>query len=142
MPSFQPMSATLQPEYWGLHGGMPADVCDRSLPNARKQCIGGNPMNQRKYPCDTLIQGYFGTDSASLDQVGESDFKSAAAAITVKLQIESYRGGNIFGLLTWQLNEIWPTVVAGAVSCTEAPRSGGDDGSHSITCSSARSTPT
>ena len=109
MSSFESMSATLQPEHWGLHGGMPADQCSRRLPNAGVQCVGGNPMSQRNYPCDTLIAGVFGTDSETLDQVGEAPFKKqlwlcmAAAALAVKSQVESYRGRNIFGLLTWQV---------------------------------------
>ena len=72
-------------------------------------------MAQRNYACDSLIGALFGTPSDELDSVGELVFKKqlylcmAAAALTVKTQIEQYRSTNVFGLLTWQLNEIWPT---------------------------------
>ena len=75
MSSWESMSATLKPEHWGLHGGMPADNCSGGLPNAGHRCTGGNPMSQRNYPCDSLIVAYFDTSSADLDAVGESAFK-------------------------------------------------------------------
>ena len=56
-----------------------------------------------------------GTPAAELDTVGTFAFQKqlwlcmAAAALKVKSQVETYRGANIFGLLVWQLNEIWPT---------------------------------
>jgi len=75
MSSWESMSATLKPEHWGLHGGMPADNCSGGLPNAGHRCTGGNPMSQRNYPCDSLIVAYFDTSNADLDAVGESAFK-------------------------------------------------------------------
>ena len=115
------VSATLQPEHWGLHGGMPPDHCSGGLPNAGHVCTGGNPMAQRNYPCDSLIVAYFDTSSADLDTVGEFAFKKqlwlcmAAMALKVKAEVEHYRGQNTFGLLVWQLNEIWPTGGWGSV---------------------------
>ena len=36
-------------------------------------------------------------------------------ALKVKAEVEHYRSQNIFGLLVWQLNEIWPTGGWGSV---------------------------
>ena len=74
-----------------------------------------------QYPCDNLILGYFGNGSkagatAALDEVGEAAFKRqlyqcmVAQALALKSDIENRRANtNAFGLITWQLNEIWPT---------------------------------
>lgn len=113
MSSFESMSATLKPEHWGLHGGMPAGKCGSGLPNAGHRCTGSNPMSQRNYPCDSLMVAYFNTSAAELDAVGAPAFKKqlwqcmAAMAFKVKAEVERYRGRNTLGLLTWQLNEIW-----------------------------------
>ena len=121
MSSWESMSATLKPEHWGIHGGMSPDTCGAGLPNAGHRCVGGNPMAQRNYPCDSLIVAYFGTPSADLDAVGEGAFKKqlwlcmAGMALKVKAEVEHYRSQNIFGLLVWQLNEIWPTGGWGSV---------------------------
>ena len=110
MSSFESMSATLKPEHWGFHGGMAPDTCAGGLPNAGHRCTGGNPMSQRNYACDTIAAAYFGTTDAELAAVGEAAFKKqlwqcmAAQALTVKAQIEGYRGRNVFGLLVWQVN--------------------------------------
>jgi hypothetical protein len=113
MSSWESMSATLKPEHWGIHGGMPPDTCGAGLPNAGHRCTGDNPMAQRNYPCDSLIVAYFGTSRADLDAVGERAFQKqlwlcmAGMALKVKAEVERYRSQNIFGLLVWQLNEIW-----------------------------------
>ena len=105
--AFESMSATLKQEHWGLHAGMPADKCDGT------SCIGSNPMSQRNYPCDSLIEAYFGLAHPNeLDQVGTSEFQKQlwqcmiAGALKVKSQIEILRAQNGFGLLVWQLNEV------------------------------------
>ena len=110
MSSFESMSATLRREHWSVRGGTAEAKCSEGLPNAGRRCEGANPMSQRNYPCDSLITTYFGTTQEELSEVGELPFKRqlwlcmAAQALTVKGQVEQYRGRNIFGLLTWQLN--------------------------------------
>jgi len=36
---------------------MPGDKCG---PGFGRHCEGGNPMSERNYPCDNIIQVYFG----------------------------------------------------------------------------------
>ena len=76
------------------------------------------PQAERNYPCDNLILGYFGNTKAtahSLDEIGEEAFKRqlyqcmVAQALAMSSDIETRRSINTFGIVTWQLNEIWPT---------------------------------
>jgi len=98
MSSFESMSATLAPEDWSLHSG---------------------PMFQRNYPCDNIIDVYWGTQD--LTPVGEAPFKKqlfqclSGQALVLKSDIESRRASNEFGTIIWQLNEIWPTGGWGSV---------------------------
>jgi len=92
---------------------MPADKCTGSWDN---NCVGGNPLAQRNYPCDSIYAVYYGKSAlAELDQVGEAAFKKQlykcvlGSALKVKSYIEETRSRNCFGSLVWQLNEIWPT---------------------------------
>jgi hypothetical protein len=70
-------------------------------------------MYQRNYPCDNIIDVYWGTQN--LAPVGEAAFKRQlyqcliGAGLELKSDIEVRRSGNEFGTVTWQLNEIWPT---------------------------------
>jgi beta-mannosidase len=114
MSSFESMSALLKPEHWGLHAGMPADSC-RATEAGGKACSGRNPMSLRNYPCDNLIEVFFGAEQAELDEVGTFVFQKQlwqcmiSQALNIKSAIEEWRSANVFGLLVWQLNEIWPT---------------------------------
>jgi hypothetical protein len=119
MSSFESMSATLAPEHWGIHGGGPADECA-----PKEWCNGSNPMSQRNYGCDNLIAAFFGSNAASvlaLNSTGEVAFQRQlylcmmAQALWMKSEIEKRRSDNQHGLLTWQLNEIWPTGGWGSV---------------------------
>ena len=63
-----------------------------------------------------MARTYFGAAAhGRLDMVGAEAFKkqlyqcTLAQALGVKSDIEVRRSTNTFGLLTWQLNEIWPT---------------------------------
>lgn len=47
--SFESMSATLEPEHWGLHAGMKGTVCKG------KDCPNENPLSERNYPCDNIL---------------------------------------------------------------------------------------
>ena len=123
MSSFESMAPTLAPEHWGLHGGQPDDECPGGF---ERHCTGPNVMAERNYPCDNLIDVYFGTQPAGyFNRTGEAVFKRQlyqcmlAQAIHMKADIETRRSKNEIGLLVWQFNEIWPTVSSAA-----APASG------------------
>jgi beta-galactosidase/beta-glucuronidase len=70
-------------------------------------------MYQRNYPCDNIIDVYWGTQD--LTPVGEASFKKqlyqclSGSALEIKSDIEGRRATNEFGTVVWQLNEIWPT---------------------------------
>ena len=113
--SFESMSTVFAPEHWSVHGGTPPDNCTNGV------CVGGNVVAQRNYPADSLILTYFGGKQAALDAVGESAFKEQlykclmAQALVIKGYIEQHRATNTFGLMLWQLDEIWPTGGWGTV---------------------------
>jgi len=98
MSSFESMSVTLSAEHWSLH--TPA-------------------MAQRNYPCDNIIEVYWGKQN--LDLSGEGPFKRQlyqcliGQALELKSDIEVRRSTNEFGTVTWQLNEIWPTGGWGSI---------------------------
>ena len=56
------------------------------------------------------------SDRRFLNATGAAPFRAQlylcmlAQALQVKGQIEELRSLNVLGMLTWQLNEIWPTV--------------------------------
>ena len=120
--SFESMAPTLAQEHWGVHGGAPVDNCEEpdKTNGFWKVCKGGNVMAERNYPCDNLIIGYFGTGQ-QLDLTGEVAFKRqlyqcmVAQALAIKSNIEQKRAANKFGIVTWQLNEIWPTGGWGSI---------------------------
>ena len=69
--SFESMSGALDEKHWGIHGGMPGDTCAGGHdPN---NCVGNNPMSGRNYPCDNIIEVYFG--KSNFDLVGADAFK-------------------------------------------------------------------
>ena len=43
-----------------------------------------------------------------------SEPRVAGQALFLKAQVEGWRANNIFGLLLWQFNEVWPTGGWGA----------------------------
>ena len=112
--SFESMSATISPEHWSIHGGEPAGKCD----SAKHECEGTNVMQQRNYACDDILMKHFGWAQANdqvLSKTGEAPFKkqlflcTLGQALEMKSNIEQRRSTNQFGILVWQLNEIWPT---------------------------------
>jgi beta-mannosidase len=94
----------------GVHGGAPADTCHGGFSS---KCQGGNTMSQRNYACDNIIVSYFGEQD--FEAVGELAFKKqlwqcmVGQALLIKSDIEARRAQNQFGIIVWQLNEIWPT---------------------------------
>ena len=101
---------------------------------------------QRNWPCDDLIWTYFGSASlAALDKVGEAAFKvqlyqCQMAQALVMTQTHSVMrlknwapafpadgrrttaaaSANTFGIITWMLNEIWPTGGYGSLEYGQA----------------------
>ena len=77
------------------------------------------PFRERNYPCDGFIYGVFGV--VDLNQTGTEAFQRQlylcmfAQALRMKAQIESWKSKNIWGLLLWQYNEIWPTGGWGSI---------------------------
>lgn len=110
------MTATLAPEHWGIHGGAPSDHCSGGF---AKKCTGDNVMAQRNYPMDGLIQAFFGQQD--FNATGEGPFKQQcfqsliAQALNIKGEVEQQRSKNMFGTITWQYGEIWPTGGWGSV---------------------------
>ena len=77
------------------------------------------PLQQRNYPCDDFIFDLFGL--INLNETGEHAFQRQlylcmfAQALKMKAQVESWKSKNIWGLLLWQYNEIWPTGGWGSI---------------------------
>ena len=120
--SFESMSVLLPPSKWSLHGGEGPDTCHHDWGNLNV-CNGTNALAERNYPCDSRIEAYFGKEVAdSLDNVGQREFQRQlylcmiAQALWIKGTIETFRSGNSYGTLLWQLNENWPT---GGWGCIE-----------------------
>ena len=119
MSSFESMAPTLAPEHWALHAGQPDDTCPGGF---ERRCVGSNVMAERNYPCDSMIDVYFGMQPAGYyNQSGEASFKRQlyqcmlSQAMHVKADIEARRSQNELGILVWQYNEIWPTGGWGSV---------------------------
>jgi len=73
-------------------------------------------MVQRNYPTDNIVAVYFGNATAlKLNQTGSFALQRATylgslgSALQQKSDIEVRRSQNLFGILIWQLGEIWPT---------------------------------
>jgi hypothetical protein len=62
MSSFESMAPTLDPAHWSLHGGAPEDNCSAHDVTTAfwHECVGGNVMAERNYPCDDQVSVYFG----------------------------------------------------------------------------------
>eukprot|EP01048_Picozoa_sp_COSAG05_P012066 COSAG05_NODE_1183_length_5592_cov_2.043328_4_plen_176_part_00 len=108
--SFESMAPTLASDHWSIHGGAPPDNCHGGFAS---KCQGSNVMAQRNYPCDNIIGEYFGV--SDFDTASEEGFKKqlwqcmVGQALLIKSDIETRRAGNVFGIIVWQFNEIWPT---------------------------------
>ena len=122
--SFESMAPTLAREHWSIHGGGAGDNCTAgqnpsSPATGGDRCAGSNAMSQRNYPCDNIIAEYFGPSDFA--EASERAFKKqlwqcmVAQALLIKSDIETRRAGNQFGIIVWQLNEIWPTGGWGSI---------------------------
>lgn len=99
MSSFESMAPTLAPGDWGLHSP---------------------PMVQRNYAADNFIASYFGT--AVLEQLinrtgalalqSQLYLATLGTALEMSSDIQVRRSRNSFGMLTWQLNEVFMTRVS------------------------------
>ena len=118
--SFESLSVTLSEEHWSVHGGSSPGTCTTE-DGFQNNCTGGNVMSQRNYPCDNNMEIFFGSTTASQEEVGEAAFKKqlyqcmTGVALHLKSVIEYQRSKNIFGNLLWQFNENWPTGGWGVV---------------------------
>ena len=119
MSSFESMSPTLLPQHWSLHASQPPDTCGGGF---GKTCVGPNVMAERNYPCDNLIDVYFGTKGEGYFNVSsEANFRAQlyqcqlSQALYMKSNIETRRAQNQLGHLVWQYNEIWPTGGWGSI---------------------------
>eukprot|EP00463_Aulacantha_scolymantha_P006251 TRINITY_DN783_c1_g1_i1.p1 TRINITY_DN783_c1_g1~~TRINITY_DN783_c1_g1_i1.p1 ORF type:complete len:371 (+),score=60.07 TRINITY_DN783_c1_g1_i1:217-1329(+) len=118
MSSFESMSPLLKPEHWALEAGVAPDTCNGGF---AKNCQGINPMAERNYPCNNIIDVYFGRQDAFFNKTGENNFKHQlyqcmlGQALNIKSNIEHRRSTNSFGCIVWQYNEIWPTGGWGSI---------------------------
>jgi beta-mannosidase len=122
MSSFESTQPTLSPDHWGLHGGMPPDKCTGQWDRV---CTGGNPMAQRNYPCDNLIFVYFGAQDFNATHTLAFQKQlwqcMMAQSLVMKTTIEKMRTENHFGLVIWQLGEVWPTGGWGSIEYGSHP---------------------
>ena len=129
MSSFESMSAFLDVNHWGIHGGEVPDRCEHVY-GELNDCVGNNSFAQRNYPCDNHIHHYFG-DNIDLDGVGKEPFQKQlylcmiSQLLWTKSVIETYRTLNSYGTLIWQLNENWPTGGWGVVEYGGRPNERG-----------------
>ena len=90
MSSFESMSATLSPNEFGVNTA---------------------PFRERNYAANSLILSYFGPRNMSSIGVqalqAQTYLSMLAASLERKSNIESWRSTGIWGMLMWQLNEIW-----------------------------------
>ena len=123
--SFESMSPTLDAKHWSLHGGSPPDDCVGGFFRNCSNSVTHEPSNvmaQRNYPMDSIIASYFGVALLpSLDDVGVFAFKRQlylamlSTALQQKSHVETLRAAPTWGIVIWQLNEVWPTGGWGSV---------------------------
>ena len=69
--------------------------------------------HRRNYPGDSFNLAFFGPQDFNTSGAAQMQkslyFNMAAQALEKKGDIEVRRSKNHWGLITWQLNEIWPT---------------------------------
>ena len=104
--SFESMGPTLSSDHWGAHA---------------------LPMYWRSWSQDNIVVSYFGPAAVNLSVVGDARvfarqllLSQLAAALHLKVVIETMRASNNFGLLTWQLGEIFPTGGWGSLEYAHA----------------------
>lgn len=101
-PSFESISANLPPEQWGMNSAAAV---------------------KRNWNVSNMLFVYFGQHAAARDmkRSGETAFKRVlymsmiSQLLFMKTEVESWRSSNVFGTLTWQLNDVWPTAGWGSL---------------------------
>lgn len=87
LSSFESMSGTLDEADWSMHSA---------------------PMHERNYPCDPIVWSYFGRE-VDLDATGAAAFQKQlyfcmlGQALQRRTNIESWRSGNMWAVLLWQV---------------------------------------
>ena len=117
MTSFESIKGTLDSSHWAMFAGQPSGAC-RTTGDQRHTCDSDNVMQTRNYGCQSMLSkmfGYKAVTQQALNTTGEAEFKKSlylcmlAQALDMKSDVESRRSQNQFGVILWQLNEIWPT---------------------------------
>ena len=110
MSSFESLSATLKPEHWSLHSA---------------------PFKERNWPADGIIASFFGNRSRdALSDVGAAALQRQAyqsmlgQALWIKSNVETARASNLWGKLTWQLNDVYPSGSWGSLEYGPLGRKG------------------
>lgn len=119
--SFELMAPTLSEAFWSMHGGNHAeDTCTQG--HGEHVCTGGNVMAQRNYGCDDAFATYFPDGMrVTLGDVGAWSFAAQlylcqlATTLVLQSMVEVHRSSNSWGLMTWQLGEVWPTYGWGSL---------------------------
>lgn len=116
--SFESLAPTLAPSHWGISGGLPVDTCDPR--GFWHPCNGTNPLSQRNYPCVNFWYSYYGSlvlpSGLSINSTGVEEFRAQlylcqlASSLQLKQLVEQHRAENIWGLVTWMAEEIWPVL--------------------------------
>ena len=96
-----------------VHGGTTEqDKCDGEHTS---HCEGSNVMGYRNHMTDNQIVAAFGNSTrTNLSAVGSIAFQEQlyksmiGQALDMKREMEEQRAVNSFGMLVWQLGEVWP----------------------------------
>lgn len=97
---------------------MSSDFSMNSTLSESQRDLHSSSMMLRNYPCDSLLDIYWGKVSSSWSL--NLYACNVAQAIHMSGQIGIFRAQNIWGLQIWQLNEIWPTGGWGSLETASA----------------------
>ena len=106
---------------YGVTGMQSFESMAPSFPHAMRG-LHADPFHRRNHNSDAMIFSYFGPQGlAQLDETGDAAFKQQlyhsmlAQALHLRGLVEGLRAANIHGMMTWDLNEIWPTGGWGSI---------------------------
>eukprot|EP00924_Labyrinthula_sp_SR-Ha-C_P003373 snap_masked-scaffold_15-processed-gene-7.29-mRNA-1 protein AED:0.29 eAED:0.31 QI:0/0/0/1/1/1/2/0/933 len=123
----------LSEKFRSTSGNADQDTCFKKPVDEQRSndnlCFGENVMAQRNYPCHNLVLKYFGNtayelmlivrNNSSTDEIFKLQlyYCQIAQMLLVKSTTETYLSMvSISGVLTWQLNDIWPTFGWGSLN--------------------------